>query len=297
MNRIFFFGCSYTHFAWPTWADLLGISATGYSVSAGPQSPTGASYNFGYSGGSNSNITNRILIADQQFGFCSSDIICVQWTSKFRHTVAHTMLDHRRVEYHDANYSIPHCYWQEVYAHKLLAQIKQLSGAKVFDFDFMNAEVTQLQDQLKISDVTDHSTHLMHHMINHGSDRLGWNELAQSGGFDRETDEWWHKTQHIDAHPSPHEHLCVARSVHELLGLGDINQNAVQHAQDATDMLHYLWDKCTVEPSSCDSETWQGLTQTVRKSYVAEVHASNSLNIDITVEPDVHSVHSLLSEP
>lgn len=307
MNRFFFFGCSYTHFAWPTWADLLGASASGYSISEGHTSPgqdPPTTYNFGYSGGSNSNIINRILIADQQFKFDSKDTICVQWTSKFRHTVAETILDHRRVNYSDPLHSIAHCYWQEVYAHRLLAQLTQSSGATVYDFDFMDAEITQLVEQHEISDVTvaisdkaRDDTQLMQHMLTHDSDRIGWNELAQTGGFDRESDAWWNKTQHVDAHPSPHEHLCVARSVHHALGLGEIRPNAVQHAQDATDMLHYLWDKCSVEPSSCDSDSWQTITQTVRKSHVAEVHSSNSLNMDIHTEPDAHSVHTLLRKP
>ena len=294
MNRIFFFGCSYTHFAWPTWADLLGISATGYSIPGGPQSPTSVSYNFGYSGGSNSNTINRILIADQQFKFCSTDIICVQWTSRFRHTFAHTLINHTRVQYDDPNHSIPHCYWQEVYAHRLLAQIKQLSGAKVFDFDFIHAE---FPNEPEISDVPDENTQLMDLMINHNSDNLGWDELASAGGFDRSTDAWWNKTQHIDAHPSPHEHLCVARSVHEHLGLGDIKENAVQHAADATDMLNYLWDKQTVEPQSSESDAWQLLTQTVRKSHVAEVHTSDSMVLFPNQEPDAHHIDSLLRKP
>jgi hypothetical protein len=61
--------------------------------------------------------------------------------------------------------------------------------------------------------------------------------------------------------------------------LGTINDNAVQHAAQATDMLNYQWDKLPTPPHTDDSDAWQIIVQTVRKSYVAEIHASNSMEI------------------
>ena len=276
MNRIFFFGCSYTHFAWPTWADLVAVHATGYSIQSPhqrlPNYSHNASYNFGCSGGSNSVIIHRLLAANALYRFTSDDIICVQWTSKFRHTVAaqHSLTDHDRIGYADPQHSVPHCFWQEVVAHKLLHSVAEQTGARLFEIDFDGHEVNQVVESTDLADC------LMQTMLSHDSGNPDWHSLAQ---WDKNTDDWFQKTNHIDAHPSPQEHLSVARSVCELLGLGTINDNAVQHAAQATDMLNYQWDKLPTPPHTDDSDAWQIIVQTVRKSYVAEIHASNSMEI------------------
>lgn len=68
-NRIFAFGCSYTHFLWPTWANIieddLNISAQ----------------NWGLSGIGNVGIFHKILECDLKNKFTDKDLILVNWSS------------------------------------------------------------------------------------------------------------------------------------------------------------------------------------------------------------------------
>lgn len=70
MKRFFAFGCSYTSYHWPTWADYVGMS---------PEFDE--AYNFGMSGGGNTFIATRILNAHRKFTFTSDDVVAVCWTT------------------------------------------------------------------------------------------------------------------------------------------------------------------------------------------------------------------------
>jgi hypothetical protein len=56
MKRCFVFGCSYTHYSYATWADLIGINFNEY-------------YNYGRSGCSNTYIMNRVIEANNTYSF------------------------------------------------------------------------------------------------------------------------------------------------------------------------------------------------------------------------------------
>lgn len=70
--RFFAFGCSFTAFVWPTWADLVGTRF--------PNSY----YNYGRSGAGNSYIFNRFIQAHQVHKFTKDDLVIVQLTSTLR---------------------------------------------------------------------------------------------------------------------------------------------------------------------------------------------------------------------
>lgn len=302
MNRIFFFGCSYTHFAWPTWADLVGIHVTGYDIAQPEvQNHNCVSYNFGVSGSSNSAITQRILTAHAQYGFGVGDTVCVQWTSKYRHSVAKTIVEHDRIDYADPNYSVSHCFWQQVTARHLLNKIKSECGANIFEFDFDAAESD------KISDVTDFDAHLLHIMHSHSSGNPVWADLALEGGHNWGEDPWYTQTKHIDAHPSPHHHACVARAVLHRLGAGELSDRAVAHSEAAQDLLQYQWNNSeqlcdshnhTHQPDGdpwCDHEDWRVLTQVVRKSYVSEIHSENGMSCEPHEDGGIQAIQRLLN--
>ena len=69
MKRIFTFGCSYTSYGYPTWADI-----TIYNSKL-------KGYNFGWSGIGNYGIYNLLIQANIKYKFRNTDIILVQWTS------------------------------------------------------------------------------------------------------------------------------------------------------------------------------------------------------------------------
>ena len=71
-KRVFAFGCSFTEYQWPTWADVIGNSLhqQGYEY-----------YNFGNSGSGNYYILNSLYWADKKYKFTDDDILLVLWSS------------------------------------------------------------------------------------------------------------------------------------------------------------------------------------------------------------------------
>lgn len=69
MERIFTFGCSWTKYNWPTWADIVR-----YSIDA----PV---YNWALGGMGNVGIYHRLIECDLKYKFTEKDIIIIQWTS------------------------------------------------------------------------------------------------------------------------------------------------------------------------------------------------------------------------
>jgi len=70
MGRIFTFGCSFTNYGWPTWADIILYKNEGY--------------NLGLVGGGYDSILYRIMEADRAFKFTSDDIAIVVLTTPIR---------------------------------------------------------------------------------------------------------------------------------------------------------------------------------------------------------------------
>jgi len=71
MSRLFTFGCSYTSYSWPTWADLAGMN---YKLHK----------NWGMSGLGNRAIAERVAEAHAKYNFGPGDTVIVQWSSHLR---------------------------------------------------------------------------------------------------------------------------------------------------------------------------------------------------------------------
>lgn len=69
MGRLFTFGCSFTYYNWPTWADIIAVDQDLEL------------YNFGMAGLGNVGIHQRVLEADCKFNFTKDDKIMIMWTS------------------------------------------------------------------------------------------------------------------------------------------------------------------------------------------------------------------------
>jgi hypothetical protein len=72
MKRLFVFGCSFTKYSWPTWADMLGVEFEQYE-------------NWGMPGLGNRAIAERIAECHVKNKFNKDDIVIVQWSSHIRH--------------------------------------------------------------------------------------------------------------------------------------------------------------------------------------------------------------------
>ena len=69
-KRVFAFGCSFTEYKYPTWADIMSKNI-----------PQAEFYNLGRCGGGNVFIGNRITEANRVFNFCETDLVMVMWTT------------------------------------------------------------------------------------------------------------------------------------------------------------------------------------------------------------------------
>lgn len=72
-KRLFVFGCSYTSYRWPTWADILSTAI-----------PNSTFYNFGNIGVGNLYISLKVSEISRRFKFDKDDLVIVMWTSTTR---------------------------------------------------------------------------------------------------------------------------------------------------------------------------------------------------------------------
>ena len=70
-KRFFAFGCSFTNYKWPTWADIIGQEIKNY-------------YNYGVSGAGNYYIFHCVMTADKLYKFTKDDLVMVKWTNAHR---------------------------------------------------------------------------------------------------------------------------------------------------------------------------------------------------------------------
>jgi|TARA_B110000914_G_C15387776_1_gene410926 hypothetical protein len=67
-KRFFAFGCSFTHYPWPTWADIIGREIPYYE-------------NWGKGGGGNQFIFNSVVECNLRHKFTKNDLVIVMWSS------------------------------------------------------------------------------------------------------------------------------------------------------------------------------------------------------------------------
>jgi hypothetical protein len=72
-KRVFMFGCSFTSYWWPTWANIISLMM-----------PDAEKYNFGKTGGGNLYIAERIIAANQRYKFNDQDLILIMWSTHCR---------------------------------------------------------------------------------------------------------------------------------------------------------------------------------------------------------------------
>jgi len=71
MKRLFTFGCSFTRYGWPTWADFLGLEVDYFE-------------NWGQHGVGNVAIANRVAECHSKNKFTKDDVVIIQWSSHIR---------------------------------------------------------------------------------------------------------------------------------------------------------------------------------------------------------------------
>jgi len=71
MSRLFTFGCSFTNYSWPTWADFLGLEFDYFE-------------NWGVPGIGNVAIANRVTECFVKNNITPEDTVVIQWSNYLR---------------------------------------------------------------------------------------------------------------------------------------------------------------------------------------------------------------------
>ena len=119
-KRIFTFGCSFTHYLWATWANILGV-----------EFPNAEFRNFGRSGAGNSYIFNMVQQADSMYNFTHEDLVIVQWTNVCR--------EDRYLPQKDGWLVPGNIYSQGEYNEEFIKEYFSEMGSYIKDFALMNA--------------------------------------------------------------------------------------------------------------------------------------------------------------
>jgi hypothetical protein len=77
MSRLFTFGCSYTHYRWPSWADILGKEFDSHE-------------NWGHIGLGNRAIAERVAECHVKSKITADDTVVIQWAGYSRHDWMHS---------------------------------------------------------------------------------------------------------------------------------------------------------------------------------------------------------------
>jgi hypothetical protein len=111
-KRLFIFGCSFSIYHWPTWANILHVDM-----------PNVKFYNFARGGGGNLFIYSQIIAANQKYNFTEDDCIAVMWSTHGR--------EDRYIENH---WETPGNMWsQNIYDEKFVKKFVCVKGYLVRD--------------------------------------------------------------------------------------------------------------------------------------------------------------------
>jgi hypothetical protein len=126
-KRFFTFGCSFTEFRWPTWADIIS-----------KEMPDAEFYNFGRSGAGNLLIHLRLMEADARFKFCETDLVMVMFTSYTR--------EDRWVELHNGWYTPGNIYCGSNYPEAWKKEFTDERGFMIRDAAIIHSTVNFLEN-------------------------------------------------------------------------------------------------------------------------------------------------------
>jgi len=125
-ERVFIFGCSFTHYTWPTWANILSFET----------SDSAKIYNFGSSGAGNLYIAERISAANQKYRFNQKDLLLVMWSTFSR--------EDRYIETH---WRTPGNIWtQDFYSKDFIKKYTCVRGYIIRDLGLISMTMNALQN-------------------------------------------------------------------------------------------------------------------------------------------------------
>ena len=123
-KRVFAFGCSFTEYKWPTWANVLQF-----------EMPQAEFYNWGKTGGGNVYIASMIMAVNQKYRFTQDDLIMIMWSTHCRED-----------RYIGTGWLTPgNIYTQNFYSEDFVKQFSCAKGYLVRDLAYMTSTKYALQ--------------------------------------------------------------------------------------------------------------------------------------------------------
>lgn len=120
IKRLIVFGCSFTNYYWPTWADILRHEL-----------PNAEYFNFARCGGGNLFIASRLSEAEQKLKFNENDLVITMWTTLCRED-----------RYFHGNWCLPgNIFTQQIYNKDFVDKFAQPEGYLVRDLALMKLTI------------------------------------------------------------------------------------------------------------------------------------------------------------
>ena len=289
MKRLFTFGCSYTSYSWPTWANLLSI---GYDEF----------YNWGLAGLGNRAIAERIVEAHHRHTFTEDDLIIVQWSSHLRNDWYHEhSLPERRSNWKTAgsifNYLNESLYdqkWIDTFFYEPAYLMHTLNNIGLTQ-GFLNSTgckwyMTSIGDIRDMGDDFRDAPGAGEKHIYDNPDKpktgLAWDKIANLKFYEEKiwndhADHWLTPLEAVakehleltfefddtnapgkkffDIHPSPHQNIIwIERELKDKLELTETSINAVKELADSIHSLQkkMKFDKITFELTLAKRIDW-----------------------------------------
>jgi hypothetical protein len=113
MKRFFYAGCSFTHWLYPSWGDIIAydkLNYKGYEFAL----------NLAVPGGCNQLIASRLAWADKRYNITSQDDVAILWTTLFRESVLTSWedLEYSQWRAHGNSFNSP--LWSKVSNHEYI---------------------------------------------------------------------------------------------------------------------------------------------------------------------------------
>lgn len=220
-KRFFAFGCSYTSYIWPTWADLIK-----------KEMPQAEFFNLGKTGSGNLCISSRVAEANNRFKFTNTDLVMVMFSSYTR--------EDRWVEYEWLTRG--NVYVNNVYSNDWVRKFADERGYMIRDASLIDLTTRYLQAlpcdsrmMLSVpfktnSDSPNHDSTAPDDILSVYKDTF---EEMSPSLFELELVGWTTDyKKFIDGHPSP----IIYYNYLEKIGI-TLSESTKQYALDATQIL------------------------------------------------------------
>ena len=220
-KRFFAFGCSYTSYIWPTWADLIK-----------KEMPQAEFFNLGKTGSGNLCISSKVAEANNRFKFTNTDLVMVMFSSYTR--------EDRWVEYEWMTRG--NVYVNDVYSSDWIRKFADERGYMIRDASLIDLTTRYLQSlpcdsrmMLSVpfktnSDSPNHDSIVPNDILSVYKDTF---EEMSPSLFELELVGWTTDYKKFkDGHPSP----IIYYNYLEKIGI-NLSESTKQYALDATQIL------------------------------------------------------------